>query len=143
MDFFSLYGVEILLSLMTAGALGFCKHLYGESKKYKGLLAEKENAETIMTIDKKLEPIYEELEDLRAYIRKTESTEKSNMALIIASYRFRLIQLCKELIKAQKMTQVEYDQLVEFYKVYVGLGGNGQAKEYYEKATKLPIVETE
>lgn len=37
------------------------------------------------------------------------------------------------------MTQSEYDQLVEFYKVYSGLGGNGQAKEYYEKATKLKI----
>lgn len=141
MDFLATYGVEILLSLITAGALGFCKHLYKQANQYKTMIEEKEDAETAIVIDKKLEPIYEELEDLRAYIRDTETIEKSHMALIIASYRFRLIQLCKELIKAQHMTQAEYDQLTEFYRVYVGLGGNGQAKEYYEKAMELPIVE--
>jgi hypothetical protein len=55
------------------------------------MIEEKEDAETATIIDKKLEPIYEELEDLRAYIRDTETIEKSHMALIIASYRFRLI----------------------------------------------------
>lgn len=141
MDFLTTYGVEILLSLITAGALGFCKHLYKQASQYKTMIEEKEDAETSIIIDKKLEPIYEELEDLRAYIRDTETIEKSHMTLIIASYRFRLIQLCKELIKAQHMTQKEYDQLTEFYRVYVGLGGNGQAKEYYEKTMELPIVE--
>jgi hypothetical protein len=33
--------------------------------------------------------------------------------------------------------------LVEFYKVYVGLGGNGQAKQYYDKTIELPIREDE
>lgn len=141
MDFLTTYGVEILLSLITAGALGFCKHLHKQANQYKTMIEEKEDAETATIIDKKLEPIYEELEDLRAYIRDTETIEKSHMTLIIASYRFRLIQLCKELIKAQHMTQKEYDQLTEFYRVYVGLGGNGQAKEYYEKTMELPIVE--
>ena len=37
------------------------------------------------------------------------------------------------------MTQEQYDQLSEFYKLYTALGGNGQAKEYYEKAIKLEI----
>ena len=141
MDFLATYGVEILLSLITAGALGFCIYLHKQASQYKTMIEEKEDAETATIIDKKLEPIYEELEDLRAYIRKTETIEKSHMALIIASYRFRLIQLCKELIKAQHMTQNEYDQLTEFYKIYIGLGGNGQAKEYYEKAIALPIIE--
>ena len=141
MDFLATYGVEILLSLITAGALGFCKHLHKQAKQYKAMIEEKEDAETATIIDKKLEPIYEELEELRVYIRDTETIEKSHMTLIIASYRFRLIQLCKELIKAQHMTQREYDQLTEFYRVYVGLGGNGQAKEYYEKTMELPIVE--
>ena len=55
------------------------------------------------------------------------------MDLIISSYRFRLVQLCREFIKQGYLTQSQYDQLVEFYKVYHGLGGNGQAQEYYEK----------
>ena len=141
MDFLATYGVEILLSLITAGALSFCRYLHKQANQYKTMIEEKEDAETAIIIDKKLEPIYEELEDLRIYIRDTETIEKSHMALIIASYRFRLIQLCKELIKAQRMTQKEYDQLTEFCRVYVGLGGNGQAKEYYDKTMELPIVD--
>ena len=31
------------------------------------------------------------------------------------------------------------EQLSEFYKLYTGLGGNGQAKMYYEKAVALPF----
>ena len=27
----------------------------------------------------------------------------------------------------------DFEQLTEMYKLYTGLGGNGQAKEYYEK----------
>lgn len=38
---------------------------------------------------------------------------------------------------------MQYEQLSEFYRVYEGLGGNGQAKEYYERAIKLPMTDTE
>ena len=31
------------------------------------------------------------------------------------------------------------EQLTEFYKLYTGLGGNGQAKVYYDKAMLLPL----
>lgn len=37
------------------------------------------------------------------------------------------------------MTQEQYDQLSEFYRIYSGLGGNGQAKEYHELVLELPI----
>lgn len=70
---------------------------------------------------------------------KTKDIEESRMQLIISSYKFRLIQLCKAYIKQGYMTQEQYDQLSEFYRVYSGLGGNGQAKEYYELALELPI----
>jgi hypothetical protein len=42
-------------------------------------------------VEKKLEPIYEELEDLRKYVRETEAKDNANINFIIASYRFRLI----------------------------------------------------
>lgn len=137
--FISEYGITILLSLISAGALAFCRYLYSQLKNYKSLLDEKQDKEMESQVDKKLEPIYQELEDLRAYIRETENVEKTHMSLIIASYRFRLVQLCKEFIKQGYMTQPQYDQLTEFFKLYEGLGGNGQAKEYYEKAMDLPI----
>lgn len=41
------------------------------------------------------------------------------------------------------MTCTQYETLTEFYKLYVGLGGNGQAQEFYERAMKLPIKDEE
>lgn len=70
---------------------------------------------------------------------ETKTIEKTHMDLIISSYKFRLVQLCKEYIKQSYMTQEQYDSLSEFYRIYSGLGGNGQAKEYYELALELPI----
>lgn len=131
--------VEIFFGLVSAGALAMCKHFHKQIKDYKALLEEKEDNELKETIDSRLEPIQQELEDLRKYVRETREIEKSHINLIIASYRFRLIQLCKIYLKQGYMTPEQYDQLNEFYKVYHDLGGNGQAKEYYDLASALPI----
>ena len=61
------------------------------------------------------------------------------MNLIIASYRYRLIQLCKTFLNQNYITVAQMEQLSEFYKVYRGLGGNGPAEDYYNKAIQLPI----
>lgn len=131
--------VEIFFGLVSAGALAFCKYLYGQLKNYKKLLAESKDTELEKTIDSRIEPIQEEIEELRKYIMETKSIENTHLELIVSSYKFRLVQLCKEYIKQEYMTQEQYDQLSEFYRVYSGLGGNGQAKEYYELAMELPI----
>lgn len=131
--------VEIFFGLVSTGALGFCKYLHNQLKNYKKLLEEKEDTELEKTIDSRIEPIQEEIEELRKYVMETKNIEKTHMELIISSYKFRLVQLCKEYIKQGYMTQEQYDQLSEFYRVYSGLGGNGQAKEYYELALELPI----
>ena len=137
------WGLEILLGLAATGITAYFKAESNKLKKklsdYESMMQEKSDEKTELMVEEKLEPIYEELEALRTYIRETESIEKVHMSLIIASYRFRLIQLCKEFIKQGYLTQTQYDQLVEFYRVYVGLGGNGQAKGYYEKAIALEI----
>lgn len=129
----------LLLGLISAGLLGFCRYIWKQMKAYKALIDDKEKDATEDMIDKKLEPILQDLEDLRGYIRDAKSIEKSHMNLIIASYRYRLIQLCKLYLKQGFMTHDNYEQLSEFYKLYTGLGGNGQAKEYYEKTIALPI----
>ena len=137
--FIAAYGTEILLTLVTAGALAFCRYLWKQVKQYRALLTNQEQDQLEEAIDKKVQPIIEEIEELRLYIRKTESAESEHMKLIISSYKFRLTQLCKVYIRQGYMTQDQYDQLTEFYKLYTALGGNGQAKEYYEKAINLPI----
>lgn len=131
--------VEILFGLISAGALAFCRYLYKQLMAYKKMLQEKENNDIVELIDEKLKPIVEDIEELRTYIRKIEDKERQDLTLIIASYRFRLVQLCKIYIKQGYTTQDQYDQLTEFYKLYHSLGGNGQAKEYYEKTIELEI----
>lgn len=131
--------LEIFLGLVSAGALAFCKYLHKQMKNYKKLLEDQESQELDEVLEEKLEPIINEIEELRKYIREVGSVEKAHMDLIISSYKFRLVQLCKEYLKQGFMSQDQYDQLTEFYKVYSGLGGNGQAHEYYEKTIKLEI----
>lgn len=141
------WGTEILFGLMSATVMGWAKW-YGDKLKKEKLKAE-ENAQIIAEqkleekidahIEIKLESVLQELEDLRKYCRDNENLEKSHMALIVASYRFRLVQLCKGFLNQGFITTSQMEQLTEFYKLYTGLGGNGQAKIYYEKAIALPL----
>lgn len=136
------WGLEILFGLISAIILGYAKWKGDKLKKEldvaKELAKEKEKREIENSIESHLEPIYEELEDLRKYIRDTKNIEQSHMNLIIASYRFRLVQLCKGFLNQGYITIDQRTQLDEFYKLYTGLGGNGQAKIYYEQCIHLP-----
>lgn len=141
------WGTEILFGLLSASVLGWAKWQGGKLRKEKELA--EQNAATLAeqkidkkisdTIDAELEPIYQELEDLRKYCRDNENLEKSHMNLIIASYRFRLVQLCKGFLNQGYITATQMEQLSEFYKLYTGLGGNGQAEVYYNKAMQLDL----
>jgi len=71
-------------------------------------------------------------------LQKNKDLEESHLRIILSSYRYRLMSLCKQYIKQGYITPEQYDQLTEFYKVYHDLGGNGQAKEFYDKALSLP-----
>lgn len=133
--------LEIIFGLVSAGALAFCKYMSKQLKKYKSLIEKEQDEDLNEAIETRLQPIKEEIEELRKYIRETEAIEKTHMDLIISSYRFRLVQLCRAYLKQGYMTQEQYDQLTEFFKVYHGLGGNGQAQEYYEKTMELDIRE--
>ena len=141
------WGTEILFGLISATVMGWAKWHGDKLKKEKDqaekntkLIAEQQLDKKIShSIEIELEPIYQELEDLRKYCRENENLEKSHMALIVASYRFRLIQLCKGFLAQGFVTPAQMEQLAEFYKLYTGLGGNGQAKIYYDKAMLLPL----
>ena len=138
-QFFAENWASILLSLVTAGALAFCRWSWKQMKTYRSLLDEKEQNQLDDKIETKLEPIVDEIEQLRDYIRGIDVEENRKLGLIIASYRYRLVQLCKLYLKQGYMTQDQFEQLSEFYKLYHGLGGNGQAEEYYDKTRALPI----
>lgn len=141
------WGTEILFGLISAAVMGYAKWHGDKLKKEKNqaeenakIIAEQKLDERIEgKIDVQLEPILQELEDLRQYCRDNENLEKSHMNLIVASYRFRLIQLCKGFLRQEYITESQMEQLMEFYKLYKGLGGNGQAETYYNKAIALPL----
>ena len=141
------WGTEILFGLISAAVIGYAKWKNSQimrdketAEKNAATLAEQKlDAKIENKIDIELEPVFQELEDLRKYCRDNENMEKSHMNLIVASYRFRLIQLCKGFLNQGFITTAQMEQLAEFYKLYTGLGGNGQAKVYFDKAMQLPL----
>ena len=139
MEFLANHWTEILLSLITAGLLAVCRAAYKRLSHYQSLVEDKEQEKIEELIEHKIEPLYDELEELRIHLQDSEDKEQSHLNLILSSYRYRLVQLCKTFLRQGYLTSEQSDQLTEFYKVYSGLGGNGQAKEFYEKACKLEI----
>lgn len=142
--------IELLFGILAIFTTAIAHNSIKEKKEYKKLLEEKENADTKAMIQQEIRPVVEELHRLEKQIQDVQAQEKSDVecltakveediGLILASYKFRLIQLCTAFLKQGYMTTAQFEQLSEFYKVYHGLNGNGQAQEYYERAIKLPI----
>ena len=107
--FLSTYGLELVMSLITTGALALCKYMHSQKENYKKLLEEKDHDKLDNEIDKKLEPIVQEIEELRKYIREVDINENNRINLIIASYRFRLVQLCQIYLHQGYMTSDQYE----------------------------------
>ena len=124
------WGTELLFALLAAGVTGFFKWKSSKLKKklddYETMVNEQTAQKNEEMMESKLEPIYQELEDLRAYIRETQNIEKAHMALIIASYRFRLVQLCKGFLAQGYITPAQMETLattlVGVLAVFNGLG---------------------
>lgn len=131
---------NILLTLVTTGALTLCGFLWKQIKNYQKLLHKEEEQKLDDHIEEKIQPIIDDMESLRNYVRQVDKDEKHKIDLIIQSYRYRLSQLCRLYLKQGYMTFEQYDQLNEFYHLYIGLGGNGEAKALYERVIKLEII---
>jgi hypothetical protein len=168
MEILTKYALEIFFGLVSAGALAFCKHLYSKNKKLEEMQKADQNRQYRQMILDEIEPIVDELSRLKSEItgvdnnaktmvsqlkadadathnvmyqdlKKVEDENVRNLNLIVNSYKFRLIQLCKTHLRDNFITEADFEQITEMYKLYHGLGGNGQAQEYYEKVLKLEI----
>lgn len=137
--FIAQHFIEIFFGLISAGLLAFCRYIYTQMKMYQKLAEEKKDKQLEELIEEHIAPIKEDLNNLRSFVLEEKKSSEKYIEIILASYRFRLIQLCQSFLKQGYMTSGQYEQLVEFFKVYAGLGGNGQAKEYYERTLKLPL----
>ena len=168
MEILTKYALEIFFGLVSAGALAFCKHLYSKNKKLEEMQKADQNRQYRQMILDEIEPIVDELSRLKSEIVGVDNNAKAmvnqlkadadathnvmykdlqkvkdenvrNLNLIVNSYKFRLIQLCKTHLRDNFITEADFEQITEMYKLYHGLGGNGQAQEYYEKVLKLEI----
>ena len=137
--FIAQHFIEIFFGLISAGLLAFCRYIYTQMKMYQKLAEEKKDEQLEELIEEHIAPIKEDLNNLRSFVLEEKKSSERYIEIILASYRFRLIQLCQSFLKQGYITSGQYEQLVEFFKVYAGLGGNGQAKEYYERTLKLPL----
>lgn len=137
--FIAQHFIEIFFGLISAGLLAFCRYIYTQMKMYQKLAEEKKDEKLEELIEEHIAPIKEDLNNLRSFVLEEKKISERYIEIILASYKFRLIQLCQSFLKQGYMTSGQYEQLVEFFKVYAGLGGNGQAKEYYERTLKLPL----
>ena len=161
MEILTEYGVEIFFGLVSAGLLAYCKHLWAQKQELQKRKEEDMTRLHRQMILDEIEPLVEEIHrvktsldqkvnDLRHEADQTHTnmykdlelvTKKNdkNLELIINSYKFRFIQLCRTHLRDGYITQDSFDQITEMFKLYSGLGGNGQAEEYYEKVIDLPL----
>lgn len=166
MEILTKYALEIFFGLVSAGLLAFCKYLFTQNKELKKYQEADRNRQNRQMILDEIEPIIDEITRLKNEINQIESRGKDKLEemeqvssdehvkmykdleethaetlkaleLIINSYKFRLIQLCKTHIRDGYITEDDFEQVSEMYKLYHGLGGNGQAQEYYDKVLKL------
>lgn len=164
------YGLELIFGLISAGALAACRHFWKQNKELGRLQKEEENRKYRQMIVDEIEPIIEELGRAEEEIKKIKEQGKTTIdgmsadekaqhnkmykdleklqeenerrfALILNSYKFRLIQLCKTHIRDGYITQEDYDQVSEMHTLYKSLGGNGQAEEYFQRVKELDIEE--
>lgn len=159
---------EIFFGLVSAGALAFCKHLHSKNKKLEEMQKADQTRQQRQMILDEIEPIIQELTSVHGEITqnkrdlenelvkmkvdadhthknmyddlaKIQEGNEKNFTLILNSYKFRLIQLCKTHIRDGYISEHDFEQITEMYKLYTGLGGNGQAQEYYDKVIALEI----
>ena len=133
------YWLELIFGLISAGAIAFCKYLHTQLKDYKNLLEKREDEHIEKTIDEKLKPIQDQIRELEFYIAEVANKEKADMSKIVASWGFRITQLCELYLEQGYFTHSQYIQLVEMYNLYSALGGNGKVKEYFEKTAQLQM----
>lgn len=168
MDILTKYALEIFFGLISAALLGFCKHLINKNKELTRMQQADQNRQYRQMILDEIHPIIDELTRLKSEIITIDNNAKTaltqfkdvcdkehehmygdlndiqakndeNFRLIINSYKFRLIQLCKTHLRDGYISESDFEQITEMYKLYHGLGGNGQAQEYYDKVIELEI----
>lgn len=128
--------INLIFGLISAGLVAFSRIIYKKMKTYEKMLNDQHDVRVEATIDKKLEKVYEKIDELRCYIEEVEGKEETLHTQTIASWGYRISQLCSLYLEQGYMTKGQYIQLVEMYNMYSQIGGNGKIKEIFIKTTE-------
>lgn len=133
LEWIAKYWLEVLFSAVIGLFAWVLKGVKKEMKHYQELLDNEEKGAYDQVIDRKLQPIDTRVKDV-----------ERNVDYIIDSYRFRIITLCQLAIDKTYMSQNDFDQLTEMFKLYTSLNTKHNSDysivaEYYTKAKALPI----
>lgn len=91
-------------------------------------------------VEDRIQVLYEELENIRAFERKTRIDSDELKRVLLDSWKYRLKELCEVYLKRGNITVDEFRQLQEFYGYYTTLGGNGIIKTLFDQVQKLPYA---
>ena len=80
MEILAQYAVEIFFGLVSAGALAFCKHLWGKNKKLEEMQKADQNRQYRQMILDEIHPIIDELTRLKSEITSVETDAKVALA---------------------------------------------------------------
>lgn len=160
LEFLAAWAGELILGLVaTAITIYFkkqIKRLEIELDKAKKFDEQQEKEVICQLIEKKISPLkaehlqidhnvedrmkvlYEELENIRAFERKTRIDSDELKQVLLDSWKYRLQELCEVYLKRGSITVDEFRQLQEFYSCYTSLGGNGIIKILFDKIKDLP-----
>ena len=160
LEFLAAWAGELILGLIaTAITIYFKKQinrLETELDKAKKFDEQQEEEVICQLIEKKISPLkaehiqidhnvedrmkvlYEELENIRAFERKTRIDSDELKKVLLDSWKYRLQELCEVYLKRGSITVDEFRQLQEFYGYYTALGGNGIVKILFDKIKDLP-----
>ena len=77
--------INLIFGLLSAGLVAFSRSLYKEKERYRKMAEAEHDKKVEITIDKKLEKVYEKIDELRCYIEEVEGKEETLHTQTIAS----------------------------------------------------------
>jgi protein subunit release factor A len=80
-------------------------HFKKQAKQYQELLKEQKEENWHKMIQSELEPLVKEVASLQSQINTLASTGQDKIDIILGSYKFRLIYLCKAYLRQGHLTE--------------------------------------
>ena len=117
-EIFIAVAAAVIIAILT----GLMTYFKKQAKQYKDMLASQKEAFYRQLIHEEIKPLERDLGELRTQLLNLRAEEHRHLEIIQGQYKFRLIHLCRTYIRQQYITQDQYDQLSEFYRVYTELG---------------------